>query len=136
MRGAATSSVSLTFSRWETKEDCAESSCETLAEGSCDADGLWDAGFENSEAETDGFVVIAERGLSPLATRRLGKATPPLVERWPPGEDWPLLRLRSLRAPSLSVCEEADAADDRGGVKALRPVVLCSIEVAASSSAS
>ena len=135
VRGETTSSVSFTFSKHETKEDCAESSWAAQSEGSGEIEALREVGFENWGAEIEESVVMAERGLRPLATRLFGTATPSLVERFLPVGECPLLRLRVLSASSLSVCveEEAETTDERGGVKALGSVLFCLIDVASNS---
>ena len=131
--GEATLSVSFLFSKQETKADCAEGSCEALADGSGGLDGLWDTGFESSGAGADGVVVTAARGFNPLVNRRLGKGIASLVGKCFPARDRLLLRLLPPDPSSASVCveDEIDAFDDTGGVRAVGWLLVCAIEVAA-----
>ena len=77
---------------------------------------------------------MAERGLSPLANRRFGKAIPSLPDKCLPNDDRLLFFLLPEGSSSQSVCveDEAEAADDTGGVKAFGSAFCCSIEVSAS----
>lgn len=125
----------MTFSRQETKADCAEDSCEEAAsaDGSHGADDLREEGLESWGVVTGAVVVAADRGFRP-PPRQFGGFIPSVVGCCLPDDERLLPRLLSTvpSAPSVWVADEADAADDTGGVKAFGSVLFRLIEVAAS----